>query len=522
MALDSFYGGRQGVSPVIKGRFRYVSVDDPAYKEQLSKGLDDKQIEELKPYIMEECFADTNYKNVWYNELAIIDTLNKNNANNGKIFRRTLKNENNISEDGTLHGEYIGQIVGPSSTAPFIRIGSIQNTRDTAVKKSEDVRKTPGLEASYFYSTAPTEEDNDNNADGGAKEGPLYYLYEETKPGSKEYKRATDEYGPIVGAISDTTSGLYTELNEDLVYEIKGGLLDSNKKNGDAQLGQKLTGKSDTATVEMVPGKAEDGTYHDSIVYNWFDFRSTSSDGDADCWLYLGFQVPYPSLAISNETLPYRYKEASIEKDENETAEHPFSHKWTLYIPRGVRGNSVFEFTKKPRSDFRNTYEGSWGTKTDKPVLYESSLFNEYNDEGTENDSFDSWTQPPIPKDEEAAIKITPKDFLDKEGKNFKDQNSANDKDEIIVFKYAIFEADTTRTKNSESGEYEDSGHTEPYYYWVYVGPYNYDEPTIDVEDSQGNQLDNFARFSFITVNNTDTDNTTKLLQPWQARWGKK
>jgi hypothetical protein len=31
MALESFYGGKQGVSPVIKARFKYVDTDDLAY-----------------------------------------------------------------------------------------------------------------------------------------------------------------------------------------------------------------------------------------------------------------------------------------------------------------------------------------------------------------------------------------------------------------------------------------------------------------------------------------------------------
>ena len=32
MALESFYGGKQGVSPVIKARFKYINKDDPSYQ----------------------------------------------------------------------------------------------------------------------------------------------------------------------------------------------------------------------------------------------------------------------------------------------------------------------------------------------------------------------------------------------------------------------------------------------------------------------------------------------------------
>jgi len=30
LSLESFYGGKQGVSPVIKARFKYVDISDPA------------------------------------------------------------------------------------------------------------------------------------------------------------------------------------------------------------------------------------------------------------------------------------------------------------------------------------------------------------------------------------------------------------------------------------------------------------------------------------------------------------
>lgn len=31
MALESFYGGRPGITPVIKKSFKYIDTQDPAY-----------------------------------------------------------------------------------------------------------------------------------------------------------------------------------------------------------------------------------------------------------------------------------------------------------------------------------------------------------------------------------------------------------------------------------------------------------------------------------------------------------
>ena len=85
MEYNSFYGGRQGTPFIIAAK--YDSVND-----------------------MINAFAGgNNYKVVAYNEYVIIDTINKNDADNGKIYRR-------IETDPGY--EYIGQIVGPSGPAP--------------------------------------------------------------------------------------------------------------------------------------------------------------------------------------------------------------------------------------------------------------------------------------------------------------------------------------------------------------------------------------------------------------------
>lgn len=91
MEYNSFYGGRQGTPFIIAAK--YDSVND-----------------------MINAFAGgNNYKVVAYNEYVIIDTINKNDADNGKIYRR-------IETDPGY--EYIGQIVGPSGPAPTVSFES--------------------------------------------------------------------------------------------------------------------------------------------------------------------------------------------------------------------------------------------------------------------------------------------------------------------------------------------------------------------------------------------------------------
>lgn len=68
--------------------------------------------------------------------MCIIDTTNKRNPNNGKLFRRVLpRPESTYEEGGTPNAEYIGRIVGPAEGYPTVRFGSLQKM---AQKAQED------------------------------------------------------------------------------------------------------------------------------------------------------------------------------------------------------------------------------------------------------------------------------------------------------------------------------------------------------------------------------------------------
>ena len=95
--MDSFYGGKQGVSFVIKASFNSINEMIKNFKEK-----DD----------------------VWFGEYCLIDTVNKNDKDNGKIFRRGVATSTNSAYGG---GEYIGQIVGPSSGTPLFQFDTLDN-----------------------------------------------------------------------------------------------------------------------------------------------------------------------------------------------------------------------------------------------------------------------------------------------------------------------------------------------------------------------------------------------------------
>ena len=121
--MDSFYGGKQGVDFVLRGSFTSVEEMITAFK------------------------GGSNYTNIWYGEYCIIDTPNKNDEDNGKVYRRGLDYQNNMG--GAV---YVGQIVGPSSGTPYFQMLSVDDVKKISKEQLED----------YEYRRYPYEYDEEN------------------------------------------------------------------------------------------------------------------------------------------------------------------------------------------------------------------------------------------------------------------------------------------------------------------------------------------------------------------------
>lgn len=115
MEYNSFYGGRRGASFVITKRYSTIEEMIDAF----SQG--------------------GNYKTVNYDEYVLIDTENKNNKDNGKIYRRGY--EYNNSMGGAI---YEGQIVGPSGMAPHTMMHTIDEVEQIAESEGFEYRRGNG------------------------------------------------------------------------------------------------------------------------------------------------------------------------------------------------------------------------------------------------------------------------------------------------------------------------------------------------------------------------------------------
>jgi len=359
MALESFYGGMPGISPVIKATFKFIDTEDPAYKAKLnhqetytpqlkqffttlSKITNPFNIKEidipneddeyivwteklLKPFTMMECFSLPDYQDVWYGELCLIDAENYLNPHHGELFRRTLRKwENSIrNTKDTLYADYIGTITGPAGGLPNIKFGSINRMR----------KEASGLAPTKFS----------DGTDDYIAENPLdvshwQYSYIDGRPN-----------------LNDEVNETFNKLTCDNITIDDDNPV--NRKND--YLNIQVLDSSDTDNIALVPGRRRvdqnidindgiknidgvDYEYFDNIKYTWCNVRRTLTDGTTDdSWIYLGFQIPYTEFNVNDQEENYTYNGVILDhqqKDIENDIDHPFYHKLTFHIPRGARG----------------------------------------------------------------------------------------------------------------------------------------------------------------------------------------
>ena len=307
LSLESFYGGKQGVSPIVKARFKYINTEDPAYQNKVSQIGEDRK-SELKPETMELCFADPIYKDVWYGQLAIIDTTNKRNPNNGKLFRRVLARDGkDMSPGDTPHGVYIGQIVGPSGGFPMVKLGSIDNM----IQEIKTQYQSNSIDDIRY----PT--------------------------GNETIGNSIDKSDQI--AIKNSSGpGVIAELN-------------ANKNNH-----------------QLIPGakKNNNGTwdYETGIHYSWVNVRNIAENPE-DTYVYLGFTIPYTffDFDIQNVSWEEKFETKFLNKDAYEKGTQPFYQHRQIKIPSGITGNSIGSIRRAKYGDFRTR---DMNPESTKDILY--------------------------------------------------------------------------------------------------------------------------------------------------------
>lgn len=189
MEYNSFYGGRRGASFIIVKSFKCIRKPDTEnwfWKKVIRQDLNlaedaEPTIAQIDEWVLDNCMVQAfekggAYNIVNYDEYVIIDTPNKNDKDNGKIYRRGY---NYVNDPNNLGGaEYIGQIVGPAGMAPQVEMKTIDEVTDLLVKDglvaTEDTEtimrgkneftkvNDKGEEEAYYRTTGGTYEPNTN------------------------------------------------------------------------------------------------------------------------------------------------------------------------------------------------------------------------------------------------------------------------------------------------------------------------------------------------------------------------
>lgn len=133
---ESFYGGKAGTPFIIAKSYNSVN----AMIADFAKG----------PALTA----------VQYGEHVIINTEDKNNSNNGALYRRGYDYNNSMG--GAI---YVGTIVGPSGKAPMFELTTIENIKEITFKDSDEVRQGEGAWNISNKSLVPGKADSEFNDD---------------------------------------------------------------------------------------------------------------------------------------------------------------------------------------------------------------------------------------------------------------------------------------------------------------------------------------------------------------------
>lgn len=302
--MDSFYGGKQGISFVIKAKFDSVEQ-------------------------MNQCFQDADYKAVWYGEYCIIDTINKNDADNGRVFRRTL-NTAGDTNDGCA--EYIGQIVGPAGGTPNIELGG-----NDYVSETFDAFETLPTNSAIYYKTI------ENNTI--------------TNKYDLSASPAIFEANSVISAPTATGSEVQESDYHTITFKSGKSYITNvitPTGNPKAQGWYELNNKNYIPTEDngVIEGKDYYINNAPALRYSWYNFREANADNEDDpgfapAKIVIGFEIPY----IYNEIVNINELDYFSTPTITVTSPNDFYNQYTLEIPRGIPGAYVTNIHRMTVSD---------------------------------------------------------------------------------------------------------------------------------------------------------------------------
>lgn len=290
--MYSFYGGKPGNSFIIITTYR--SINDMVSNFRLG----------------------SNYTAVHYDQHVMINTVNKNDPDNGKIYRRGYDFTNEMGG-----AQYIGTIVGPSGMAPMLEMTTVTNVKTKHGLQGYDERYTTGTYSINNSSLVPgrtqngTYNDsiswaccsirNENDEDCTAYIGFTFpYMVIDYEINSVEPYSSLGQYTDTssITRIDDKKHPFFEKWHIDIPKGIKG----DSFKNLQVQVAD--------STIEEYEGQADDiNNNREVLVYQYYNYDSLKT-GDPKK-IYLGDYNMIDDVLIGQDgtiTIKYNHDDDEV------------------------------------------------------------------------------------------------------------------------------------------------------------------------------------------------------------------
>ena len=253
--MYSFYGGQPGSSFIIITTYRSIADMVTNFK------------------------LGSEYTAVHFDQHVMINTVNKNDPDNGKIYRRGYDFNNDMGG-----AEFVGTIVGPAGHAPMIQLATIAEVRRKAAEEGYEERRSsgsysvtganlvPGKKTDGTFNDAITWEccsiRNENDEDTTAYVGFTFpYTVIDVEASTVE-PYISGRYADVSGAYrnDDYMHPFYEKWHLDIPKGVKGDAF----KNLKVQIAD--------MTIEPYDGQAEDINNQEQVIvyeyYNYEDYKN--------------------------------------------------------------------------------------------------------------------------------------------------------------------------------------------------------------------------------------------------------
>lgn len=332
--MESFYGGKQGFSFIIVKSFSSVAEMVTNFK----KG--------------------PNYSAVHFDEHVIINTPNKNNLENGRLYRRGYDYTNDLG--GAI---YVGTIVGPAGQAPLLEMTTVANVKEKNKKEYDHKRYSEG-------SYAPTANLVPGKTSSGTFHDSITWACCSVKNDTDEYSTAYIGFIFPYLVTEFTATSVSPYYNRDSANENFNNINLSLRKDdglhpyfqqwhfsipkgikGDTFKNFKVV--TATSSIQSYPGQDDDiANNRKVLVYEYYHYDK-SSNGEP-VTIYLGDYNMIENITIDDEgTVTIDY-----EHDDDKKYEHLF--KWINKVTLDENGKFKVEYNQKDGSG--------------NPIVYETTL----------------------------------------------------------------------------------------------------------------------------------------------------